>query len=84
MDACDRAKIDPEQKYKDAKSKLTKLNRKPEAITETVNRKMASQMILNQKLYGNSDMNYTVICENLMDESIMTEYKTQKQFINQD
>ncbi len=41
---------------------------------ETVNRKIANQLFVNKKLFGENISNYTAVCDSVLDESIMGEY----------
>jgi hypothetical protein len=44
-----------------------------------MNRKFANQQLLNKKLFG-ADQNYTAMCEEYLDESVMREYNTMKDY----
>jgi hypothetical protein len=82
MAKCTALKIDPEEKYIEANKRIRErdflaIGRKQEDNT-VVNRKLASNMYLNKRLYGDSEGNYTKICNDIVDDSIMQEYNAIK------
>jgi hypothetical protein len=86
MSACERLKITPENKYVVAMEKVKVRDSKvsngiasnKEFMTK-MNRKFANQQLLNKKLFG-ADQNYTAMCEEYLDESVMREYNTMKDY----
>jgi hypothetical protein len=76
MAKCTALKIEPEEKYIEAEKRIkARDNKSTQRPTNTtgVNRKLASHMHLNKKLYGDSEGNYTRICNEIVDDSIMQE-----------
>ncbi len=77
---CKALKIQPEEKYVEAQHSIKlrdsrKTNEKTMGDKDSINRKFAQQAILNKKLFGENIANYTAVCENFLDGSIMEVYK---------
>jgi hypothetical protein len=87
MAKCSALKIDPEEKYVESEKRIkardTAAKQGSKTIDNTVvNRKLASNMYLNRRLYGDAVGDYTKICNEIVDESIMHEYNAIKDLDN--
>jgi hypothetical protein len=79
-------KIEPEDKYKEAQNRISErdknLSKKNSKIENNnsadTNRKMVQQLNLNRKLFGDNIQNYTAVCEDMLDESVMKLYHDMK------
>jgi hypothetical protein len=80
MARCDYLKVTPEEKYVEARKKLKAKNEDVEAgpVIGRINRKLANQVYANKRLFGDSDGDYTRICGDILDESVMREYNSIK------
>ncbi len=88
---CKVFQIEPEEKYKELFSKIKErdglLNNNNNinnwAVSEArmkaeINRKTLQQMNLNRKLFGEDIQNYTAVCDEILDESVMNLYRETK------
>jgi len=86
MAKCSALKIDPEEKYVEAEKRIKTRDaaaRQGKVGDNTaINRKLATNMYLNHKLYGANLGDHTRICNEIVDDSIMQEYYAIKDLDN--